>query len=226
MRVLFVSGFNTHPEDHHGSDLYTAFDLYFRFSGDEVTFFRYRTSEHLNDVYKRFTDILDTKQHDLVICHSMGSCLAVKYIHLTGDKRRFILCMPYIHTSVYIKLLSKIPWVRHVHLPKCCIIPNHTLFYGGNILNDEMKLIGCGQVYSAVCDFFLTDNELVDLINTKDIHIIYATNEMVSPIEPHILSQIKTDRLSYSKGKHVSFGNVYNMSDFFEVLSNALKKGV
>ena len=92
------------------------------------------------------------------------------------------------------------------------------------MLNDEITPISCDQVYSAVHDFFLSDNELVDTINTNNIQIIYATNEYVSPIDYGILSQIKVDRLSYSKGKHVPFCNTYHMGDFFDLFSNVLKK--
>jgi hypothetical protein len=226
MKVLFVSGFNAHPDNQHGSDLYTSFDLYFRFSNYEVTFFRYKTTEPLNDVYKRLTDILDTKQHDLILCHSMGSCLAVKYIQHTGDKRRFILCMPFLQASLFTRLLGKIPILQHIYVPKCCLLPNHMIFDGGNILNDEITPVACNQVYSAVHDFFLPEDELIQTVNTHNIHIIYSINEMVSPIDPQTLALFKTDRISYSKGKHVSFSNAYYMGDFFEVFTNVLKKDV
>ena len=226
MKILFISGFDTHPDEQHGSDLYTPFELHFRFSGDDIEFFRYKTTEPLDYVYRRLTDILDMKKHDYIICHSMGSGLAIKYIRDTGDKRRFVLCMPYIQVTSMVRFLSKVPLIRYLYLPKCCLIPNYNLFEGGNLLNDEITLISCDQVYSVIHDIFLSDDELVDTINTNNIHIIYATNEQVSPIDYAILSQIKADRLSYSKGKHMAFCNTHQMGDFFDVFSNVLKKDI
>jgi hypothetical protein len=106
------------------------------------------------------------------------------------------------------------------------LIPNHTLYDGGNILNDEITPIGCNQIYHATRDLFLPEDELVEIINSHNIHIIYALNESVSPIDPQTLARIKVDRLSFSKGKHVSFSNTYGIGDFFEVFTNVLKKDV
>ena len=102
--ILFVCGFYTHPEERNGCDMYCSFDIYFNFSDYKINYFQYKTTEDLFDVYQRLKDILDTKKHDLIITHSMGSCLVMKYIHETQDKRPCIMCMPFIHTSFINKL--------------------------------------------------------------------------------------------------------------------------
>ncbi len=225
MKILFVSGFNTHPDERQdGIDLYSSFDIYFRFSNNKLEYFRYKTTESLYNVYERLYDILKTKKHDLVICHSMGSCLAMKYIHETNDKREFIMCMPFIHTTLFTKLLTNIPLIQYLYIPKCCLIPNYLLIEGGNIFNDELTFIRCNQIHTAINDFFLPEEKLIQTINSNNIHIIYSENEFISPIEPYILSQIKRDQISYSKGKHISFSNTYHMSNFFDVFTTALKK--
>jgi hypothetical protein len=221
--ILFVCGFNTHPEQQNGTDLYCSFDIYFKFSDYKINYFRYKTTEDLFDVYQRLKDILDTQKHDLIITHSMGSCLVMKYIHETQDKRPCIMCMPFIHTSFISKLMSNIPLLEYLYIPKCCLIPNHHVVDGGNILNDELKLIYCNQVKTSIKYFFLTDEQLVETINTNNIQIIYALNELISPIDPFILSQIKSGKISYSSGKHTSFGNIFHMSNFFDKFTNTLQ---
>jgi hypothetical protein len=224
-KLLFICGFNTHPEEQNDgniTDIYCAFNIYFQFSNYEVDYFRYKTTEDLFDVYQRLNDILDTKKHDLVITHSMGSCLAMKYIHETQDKRHYVMCMPFVHTSTILKLLSNIPFIQYLYLPKCCVLPNNTLVDGGNILNDEMKPISCNQLQISIQHFFLPDEQLVETINSNNIHIIYAKNESVSQIDSKILDQIKTEKKTFSNGKHVSFSNSYHMSNFFEILTNIL----
>ena len=227
MKILFISGFNTHPgEQPDEVDIYSSFDIYFKFSGNEVDYFRYKTTESLHHVYERLYDILKTKKHDLVICHSMGSSLAMKYVHETKDKRQFIMCMPFIHVPLFTKLLINIPLTQHLYLPKCCLVPNHLLIDAGNIFNDELRFVRCNQIHTAVADFFLPDDKLIETINTNNIHIIYSESEFISPIDINILSQIKRDQISYSKGKHISFSNTYHMSSFFDVFTTALKKTI
>jgi hypothetical protein len=59
MKILFVSGFNTHPDEQQdGIDLYSAFDIYFKFSNNKLEYFRYKTTESLHHVYERLYDIL------------------------------------------------------------------------------------------------------------------------------------------------------------------------
>jgi len=223
-KVIFVCGFNTHPDEDNGINPYTAFELYFKFSNTDVTFFRYKTTEDLAAVYCRLSKILDTKEHDTIITHSMGSCLCLKYIAETNDMRKIIMCMPYISASKFVRFITYLPFIQNVSIPKCCMVPNSALYYGGNMFNDDAKLVSFNQVYFAITKIFLTDDELVRVINNhKNIRIIYAENEQVSPIDSSILSQI-IGKVTISKGKHVSFVNVVHMSDFFNVFTEQIKK--
>ena len=160
----------------------------------------------------------------MLITHSMGACLVMKYIAKTGDNRKTIMCMPFISTSRVMHFASYIPMIQYCYIPKCCLIPNHTIFEGGNLLNDDITLVRCSQVYQAITEMFLSDGDLVRVVNShKNLRIIYADNEQVSPITSEILSQIR-GKISFSKGKHVSFANVIHMSDFFDVLTSQIKK--
>jgi hypothetical protein len=222
--ALFVCGFNTHPDEHGGINMYVAMEIYFKFSNTKLTFFRYKTTDDLRETYRQLAAILDTKEHDLIITHSMGSCLCLKYIADTNDTRNIVMCMPFISTSRAIRLATHIPLIEHLYVPKCCLIPNHTLYDGGNILNDDISLVRCQNIYFAITDFFLDEPDLVRVINGhKKMRIIYAESELVSPIAPDILTQIR-GKVAFSKGKHVSFANIVCMSDFFDVLTTQIKK--
>lgn len=222
--ILFVCGFNTHPDEHKGINMYSAFELYFKFSDVNLSFFRYKTTEDLRLVYQKLADILDTREHDLIISHSMGSCLCLKYIADTNDNRKIIMCMPFISTSNTMKCATHIPLIQYLYVPKCCMIPNYTLYDGGNIMNDSISLMLYQQVYFAITDIFLNEDELVRVINDHpNLRIIYAENELVSPIDGSILSKIR-GKIAFSKGKHVSFANIVYMGDFFDVLTTLIKK--
>jgi len=224
--ILFISGFNTHPEEQKNFNIYSSLEVYFTFSNYTITFFTYKTTENLDDVYKRLFDILITKKHDIIMTHSLGSCLYLKYVSQTNDTRKAILCMPFIHSTTFLKCLSylHIYIVENVYIPKCCVIPNSSLFHGGNILNDDTNLISFHQIHNAINNYFLPENQLVQLINShQNIRIIYCMEEDVSPIHPSILSQIQT-KVTMTKGKHVSFSNIYFMKDFFDAVTDELKK--
>jgi hypothetical protein len=222
--ILFVCGFNTHPDEHNGINMYSAIELYFKFSDVNLSFFRYKTTDDLRLVYHKLAAILDTREHDLIITHSMGSCLCLKYITDTNDTRNIIMCMPFISTSNNMKCATHIPMIQYLYVPKCCMIPNYTLYDGGNILNDDITMVRCQQVYFAITDIFLNEDELVRVINDHpNLRIIYAENEMVSPIDGSILSKIR-GKIAFSKGKHVSFANIVYMGDFFDVLTTQIKK--
>ena len=80
------------------------------------------------------------------------------------------------------------------------------------------------QVHSAITSFFLPDHLLIDTImNYPNIHIIYAKNELVSPISKHILHKIKS-KIEYVPGKHVAFADPHHMKNFYTVLTGILQK--
>jgi len=223
-KILFISGFNTHPDDSKGVDLYLVFQIYYMFSGHEVEFFRYETGEPLHDVYCRLKSILYTKSHDLIITHSMGSCLFLRYVFEHGDKRNVIMCMPYIHATPLNQLICALPLVSYCRLPKCLVLPNHLLLEGGNPLNDEIRLINLSQPVCAINHFFLSDENLIKTIGEHaNLRIIYSEDEQISPISDAILQSID-DKVIYIPGKHVSFGNAIQMNEFFEAFTAASKQ--
>ena len=220
-KILFISGFNTHPDDSNGVDLYLVFKIYYMFSGHELEFFRYDNGEPLNNVYCRLKAILDTKVHDLILTHSMGSCLFLRYVFEHGDKRNAILCMPFIHATPFNKLICALPLMSNCRLPKCLVLPNHLLLEGGNPLNDEIRLINLSQPICAINHFFLSDENLVKTIGEyTNLRIIYSEDEQISPISEDIL-RVLGSKVLYIPGKHVSFGNAIQMNEFFEAFTEA-----
>jgi hypothetical protein len=223
-KILLISGFNTHPEENDGVDIYIIFKIYYMFSGRELDIFRYKTDELLNDVYQRMCCILDKKTHDLIITHSMGSGLFLRYIYDYGDDRKAIICQPYIQATAISKFISNIPFVSYIKVPKCIAIPNHMIAEGGNILNDKFNLINFAQPYTAINSLFLSEDDIVNVIKKhKHIRLIYSDDERVSPMSD-VLIKCLSDKIIFVPCKHVPFINVFQMNEFYEAFTEANRR--
>jgi hypothetical protein len=110
-----------------------------------------------------------------------------------------------------------------VYLPKCLIIPNRHLFDAGNICNDSIHFVNCKQIHQVITEgFILEETELLNTLNkNKNIYVIYAENELVSPIPVHILLQIK-QLFILENGLHMDFINTLSSSNFFSILTNII----
>ena len=85
-RILFIRGFNTNtsqfPDKH-----YAYFDVLYNSNKNKFTFFHYSNSEDIRSVYARLLDVLGENKHDIVMAHSMGGCLFVKYMSEFRSKK-------------------------------------------------------------------------------------------------------------------------------------------
>ncbi len=219
--ILFVCGFNTHLEDTH-IDIYQLFDLYFEFSDYKITYFRYKTSENLMDVYDSLYEILKSNQHGIILTHSMGSALVMKYLSMNNDMRKIIMLMPLLHVDKYKKIMTYIPFIKHLCLPKCLAIPNNNLVTEGNMCNDTIYPIFLGQLYTIITYFLLSDENLVSTIQkNKNLTIIYAKNDNVTKIDADILEKIK-ENLIVIEGKHIVFLDSIFISTFFKLFGEII----
>jgi len=215
--ILFVSGFNTHPcEQPNNLDVYDCFHQYFKYSKYKITIFRYKREEPLELVYKHICDLLTTNDYKVIIGHSLGGGLLLKYLSEHEEKRKVILLMPFISVpkwkQVAFSYLNLTPFA--LRLPKCVAIPNSSLFEGGNIINDSATMLDLSQITYATNNILLPDDDIVNVFEkTADIIMVYADDETVSPIECRLLDRI--EKKVYVKGKHVSFADIVTVNLFF-----------
>lgn len=224
MEVLLIGGFNTHPEDQPDNlDIYDCFVHYFKFSKYNLTIFRYKRDEPLDIVYKNMRDLLCGNVHKLIIAHSLGGGLLMKYLSEYKETRKVILLMPFISVPrwkqiafSYLNLTT-----LTLRLPKCLIIPNSSLFEGGNIINDTATILELSQITYAVNNIFLIDDQIIDVIKqTPDIVMMYADDETVSPIDGVVLDKI--EKKIYVKGKHAAFTDPFTTKQFFDEFAKLL----
>ena len=226
--VLFVCGFNTHPDDQNDNDLYSIFDIYFKYSPYNLYIFRYKLAEELYDVYDRLVYLLENNSYDIVITHSMGGSLIMKYLMNKNNQltdKKIIMLMPFIYKTPLLSCLSYFSFIENLYLPKCLIIPNGNLFSIGNICNDTMWLVSIKQIYQCAADFLLSEQKIVEIINGADnIHIIYVKDEQISSIPNNVLHKIATDKITHIKGKHIAFVDIEYNVDFFKTFSKCLQE--
>ena len=242
-RILFIGGFNTDIEEHR-LNFYFAFENFFKMVEDTYTveFFTYNTRQNLNTVYERLSNSLEHNKYDIILAHSMGCCLFTKWLHEQdtietmetietkqintnkshNKQTKIVLMMPFICKTFNLQMLSYVPCIQYMLMPKCIVIPNNTLFEEGNCLNDRIIPTLLKQVYQTVVeDFMLPTDLLVETLNKFDnIDIIYATNELVSPIPDAVLKQI--NNVYMVDGMHMAFMDVKNSSRFFTQLKQLI----
>ena len=222
--VLFVSGFNTHPDEQPDNlDIYDCFLQHFKYSKYKVTFFRYKREEPLDAVYKRMCELLVASECKLIIGHSLGGGLLVKYLSEHEEKRKVILLMPFISVPRWKQIAFSYLYLSPFafRLPKCVAIPNSGLFEGGNIINDTATLLDLSQITFASNNLFLSEDEVIRVFETtSDIVMMYADDETISPIECELLDRIK--KKVYVKGKHVSFADIITTKHFFDEFAKLL----
>lgn len=222
--LLFISGFNTYADEQIDNlDVYECFNQYFKYSDYKITFFRYKTCEPLDDVYKRLCVEVVNPEYVTLVGHSLGGGLLMKYLSEHDELRKVILLMPFISVpkwkQIAFSYLDTIPVA--LRLPKWLAIPNSGLFDGGNILNDSAMIINLSQITYAINHLLLPDDVIVNVFEkTKDIIMVYADDETISPIDCGLLDKIQ--KKVFVKGKHVSFADVISTKLFFDVFTPLL----
>ena len=145
--TLFVKGHNT-----FGIDNYRDIEAFLCKQYIDVTYIDYELTEDISSVYKRMCKTIRMGNFTYLIGHSMGGCLLYQYIMRHPDKihkfKQCILLMPLASKDTAINLLTKIPYIETISLPKSLIYPKNNLYNGGNIWNDIQltKIIPVKQI--------------------------------------------------------------------------------
>ena len=222
--ILFISGFNTHPEEQQDNlDIYDSFSQYFKYSKYKIAFFRYKRDESLDIVYKNMCLELLRKEHKIIIAHSLGGGLLMKYLSEHEENRKVILLMPFVSVPKWKQIIFSYLNLSPVklRLPKFVAIPNSSLFEGGNVINDNATILDLSQITHASNNMFLMDDTIVNIFEkTPDIIMVYADDETVTPIDPLLLDRI--EKKVYIKGKHAAFADPYMTKQFFEEFTRLL----
>ena len=167
-------------------------------------------------VYERLCK--DT-QYDILMGHSMGGGLLIKYIREHKTKR-VILLMPLFSKRIDIELVCQIPLTRYMYLPTELIIPNRYLC--DQYTKKDYKLIPVAQIYDAYNDPSFMSDDLDFINNNPDVYMIYAQLELLNVISDKVLDSINKKQLKYVNGLHECFNSVNEGCNFFEKLDEIL----
>ena len=219
--VLFVRGFNTYMES-NSDDHYANFTNFFMLSEFSLIYFNYSPDEDISTVYKRLSNILDTHTYDILLAHSLGCGLLMKYITDHKDKvsgyEKIVYLMPLIVKTRLNDIISMIPLIEYVKLPKHLILPNNKLYHDGNVLNDNLRLIPIQQVVNFYRDYM---NHIdITLINSSNSTLVYASEEEFNVIDTQHLDAIKNK--VFVSGKHECFNELGHSTAFFNALKQIL----
>lgn len=230
--ILFIRGFNTNtsqfPDKH-----YAYFDVLYNSSKkNEFTFFHYSNSEDIRSVYARLVDVLSKSRHEVVMAHSMGGCLFVKYMSEFPERlrsfKKIVLLMPLISKVAWIDVVSRIaiaaPFIEDIPVFIPAFLSSTALSDNTNITNDFCNnnfselWVPSKQVVQCYNDIILPPEQLVRLLNgTPQCVLIHASDETVAPIDPHCLAQIR--RKVQVQGKHECFNDSARAIPFFAKLA-------
>lgn len=217
MKTLFVQGHNT-----QGSKLYKRFTDFF--SKEDVTYFAYGLNEYIDDVYLAMCELIKKHKYDCLIGHSMGGYFVSRYIleHGASKFKKVIFMMPLLCKVTMIDLLSKIPLIDKVVVPKGLIYPANSLSNDKSILSDPnlLKPIPLKQIVD-IYKQLLSDYSIIGLLNkNKNCVLIYANNDTFTPITNDTLRLIKRKRIV--PGQHECFNENLNKTEFFRVLKQVM----
>jgi hypothetical protein len=216
--ALFVKGHNT-----FGVDNYRAIEDFLHARDISVTYIDYELTEDISSVYKRMCKTIRKGKFTYLIGHSMGGFLLYKYIALHPKQTtKCILLMPLVHKDIAINLVTKIPYIENISLPKLLIYPKNNLYNGGNIWNDMQltKIIPIKQICQCY-DRLPSDDMLVQTLNSRPNCILFhASEDKFTKIPENILYQLKN--LQIVEGKHELYKDPETAPAFFKALRKCL----
>jgi len=234
-KVLFVRGYDTYLSKSSG-DEYAVFYNLFRFDKHHsyrFNYFNYSSNEPLPKVYARLAKSLNDSTYDIIVSHSLGGLLTVKYFHQYPTQlkkcKKVILLMPLICERIDGELISNfLPIVRCLSLPKGLLLPKQDLnsdFGLFPFLEDWITLISLQQLVDAFnfqSGFILDLSVLIAFLNAhcQKITIIYALGDKLAVIPPAIRNKIKN--IHYVLGNHEAFNESQNSTFFFKVFKRVL----
>ena len=205
-KILFIRGFSTYDvvEKH-----YAFFDVVYNKRND-FSFFYYSNMEDIRSVYARLVAVLRKGRSNVVMAHSLGGCLFVKYMSEFPETlrrfRKIVLLMP---------LVSKVAWMDCAFRAAPLLTERLSIFVplllSSTDLSDNTVIVNdfyacdrarnqlvpfshlwvpAKQVFQCYRDVILPPDELVRLINgTPQCVLFHASNERVAPIDPATLAR-------------------------------------
>lgn len=231
MNVLFVRGFASDMNTKYSRKyVYNTFDHFFMMSQYKLEYFNYSPEEDLSVVYARLCDKIENNLYDVIIGHSMGGGLLLKFLTehkeymdcISKTNKKIIFLMPLIDSgNIAYKFLSRIPFLS-AYYPKFITVPNHDAFDGGNILNDDVYPIHNKQPISMYNEYI--DKMDLSIIDKDNCHMIYAKDERFNIITPTNLDSIKNKTIL--EGKHEMFMEANHSIQFFQTLKSLLEKPI
>jgi hypothetical protein len=228
--ILFVRGFATSMKS--GSDDYLHLKVVLS-QTHEFTYFEYEPSEDICDVYKRFCNVIENRNFDILMGHSLGGGLITKYVKNNPDKvkkyDKIILLMPFIARNLVFDICSQFRLtLENFLLPKGLFAPSWYVSDDGNILNNDMNLITYKQplhLYSSRDSPVSNDVSFIE--NNPNITLFYASDERLNVIDESILKTIPRKQLKRVNGLHECWRSIHINGadvDFFTQLNSVLNK--
>jgi hypothetical protein len=193
-----------------------------------LEYFNYSPEEDLPDVYARLCDKIENNLFGVLIGHSVGGGLLLKFLTentnymdcISKTNKKIIFLMPLIEKYTVYGILSKIPFVPQLYLPKFLSCPNNNLYENGNILNDDFYPIANKQVAMMYNEY--TDKLDLSIIDKDNCHMIYAKGELFNVMSQQTLNNIKNKTIL--EGKHEMFSEANHSVKFFQTLKSLLEK--
>ncbi len=231
MNVLFVRGYATDMNTNYiTKDTYSTFDTFFMMSQYKLEYFNYSPEEDLSVVYARLCDKIENNLYDVIIGHSMGGGLLLKFLTehkeymdcISKTNKKIIFLMPLIERSLANDIIAWIPFIENVYLPKLIAFPNNFLYDDGNILNDDIYPV-LGKQFVTMETKYIDKMDL-SIIDRNNCHMIYAKNELFNVISQPTLNKIKNKTIL--EGKHQMFMEANHSIQFFQTLKSLLEKPI
>lgn len=230
MNLLFIRGFATDMNvNYQCKYTYSNFDNFFMISEYSLEYFNYSPEEDLPDVYARLCDNLENNLYDVIIGHSMGGGLLLKFLTehkeymdcISKTNKKIIFIMPLItRDNMLLDILAKTPFVPQIYLPKFLSSANNDLYSSGNILNDDVYPIANKQVGTMYNEYI--DKMDLSIVDKDNCHMIYAKDEKLNVMSQQTLDKIKNKTIL--EGKHQMFMENENSVKFFQTLKYLLEK--
>lgn len=224
MKILLIAGFYTDPKVIKQNE-YTNIIMFLKLLNFKVDVFNYNQNENLLDVYNRLKKIIKLTKYNILIAHSMGGALLMKYCnsHVMSSYNKIIFLMPLIIPVPSIKMITQIPFIEKIYVPKLILVPNSKCYDTGNILNDtSFKFIPVKQIVQTYNNLLLkNEDDVIRIINKlPNCYLFYASEEKFNMINTNILKKIK--KTIYVDGLHEAFNSIFNNTDFFNKFKKVL----
>jgi hypothetical protein len=179
----------------------------------------------LGEVRDRLATVLQEREYDLILGHSMGGCLMYNLIStgIINSSQKMIFITPLLYSGMMKKLVLSIPFIEYIPLKMSFVFPAYTMSTDFNLANHRPGIITLRQVKYANDHFIDDPNGIVAKLSTCDnLRIIYGEDDMVTqPLPDESLKIFPEGRVHFVPGKHDpfrAFSDTYIFWETFEWL--------